>query len=131
MNLPITDLQLYVLTNKQIKVDIRSDRGVVGAVLLVEDWDLITPYELTVEQYIDSTNNITGFNSISKLYTYNNLHIAEDNNIAVVHQVILDRISRGLWMHKVQGNVGMMFAGKILKDGRNEVKVYITVLADK
>ena len=123
---------VYVYPGKQIKVDIRSDRGAYVGLLTIFDWDIITPCSISSHEFESARKKLVGFNEVSKSFALDALHIPAHCKIsdsADVEIELISRVKRLFNMHLVQGaGVGeLMFAG-VIRKGFLEEKVYLTVL---
>ncbi len=114
---------------KQMKIDIRNDQGAYAGLLVVNDWDLMTPYSISSNEFEQLRKRMKGFGEVQKSYPYSSLNLSMDNGDEDVELQIIKRMSRNLPMFIVQGAglCELMFAG-VIRKGFTEDRVLVTVL---
>lgn len=131
--LPV-DLDLTSAADKQIKVDVRSDRGSFVGTLGLQAADLLTPLPMTLVQFTAMRSSLIGaYNRHAVSYPVDVLQVQGD-----VLEVLQQRVLRHMTMYTVQpaaaGAGGeVLFAGKLRTKKSNavvEVKVLVSISCD-
>ncbi len=114
---------------KQLKIDIRNDQGAYAGLLVVNDWDMMTPCSISSNEFEQLRKRMKGFGEVQKSYPYSALNLSMDKDDEDVELQIIKRMSRNLPMFIVQGAglCELMFAG-VIRKGFTEDRVLVTVL---
>eukprot|EP01034_Spumella_vulgaris_P021954 gene21954-28034_t len=122
------EMVLSGVASKQVKADIRCDQGAYVGLLVINDWDLLLPYQTTSADFEVLRKRLSGFNEVTRMYPVDSLNLPQGDN-ADTELELISRVRRIANMYLVQGaGVGeLMFAGSIRK-GTVEEKAYITIL---
>lgn len=114
-----------------MKADIRCDQGAYVGLLIINDWDLLLPYQTTSAEFEVLRKRLSGgFNEVIRAYPLETLNLFQGTN-ADTELDLISRVKRIVNVYLVQGaGVGeLMFAGSVRK-GLVEERAYITIVSD-
>jgi hypothetical protein len=126
---PFFDSCCCCTLGKQMKVDIRSDQGAYVGLFPVNEWDIMTPVEMSSNEFESVRERYRGLKECIKSFPLTSLNIEYTEDMELL---LMNRIRKDLLMYLVQGaGVGeLMFAASIRKDFVEE-KILLTVLSNE
>jgi hypothetical protein len=125
------EIVLTSLTTKQMKIDIRSDQGAFVGLFTINDWDIMTPFEMKdCTEFEMLREKYKGLRETMKTYPLASLNISSYSD--ELELLIMNKIRSDLLMFLVQGaGLGeLMFAGMI-KKGFSDEKILLTILTNE
>jgi hypothetical protein len=128
------EVVLGPLAGKQLKVDIRCDKGAYAGLLPVHEWDVMQPLVMTAQEFDKARSRLSGnFTEMTKTYTFASVGVTDNSssngNGNTCEEELLQIIKRALNVFVVQGaGVGeLLFSGSVRKGLSVEEKVLATV----
>lgn len=120
---------MFYCTAKNLKVDIRTDQGAFVGLFQINEWDVMTPVEMTCSDFEAMRDRYKGLREVVKSYPLATLSLQYSDELELL---IMNRIRQDLLMFLVQGvGIGeLMFAGSIKKEMIEE-KVLLTILTNE
>lgn len=119
---------------KQLKVDVRCDKGGFTGLLVVQDWDLLQPLHLRSEDFEAARSRLGGLSEVLKTQPAQALGLTESTPLGYggVETQLAARVQAALNVYLVQGpGLGeLMFAGSVRR-GLSDNKLLITLLTHR
>ena len=133
----MNDIFILTTIGKQIKADIRCDKGAYVGLLLINDWDLLQPLCMSSEDFESLRARLGGFGELSKTQNITTLGLQQQKlqqnsyNYGIENEIVR-KVQDILNIYLVQGAgvSELMFAGMVRK-GLNDHKLLITILTNR
>lgn len=117
-------VEMSLSSHRQIKVEVRSDRGSGSGMMTIAESDLLVPWACAAAEFAELRGRLGGFNEVRRVYPLQALSLRDCNEGAL-------RIRRDMGLAVVQsGSEEAWLAGRVRK-GIREERALVTLQSDR